>query len=281
MAKSLNQQTRELVGKNYGKSSLTTEKLLSNIRTISNYLEEKYGLEKINNVKTHMVDSYFADKLEEGLSPATLTSHATAWREIADAVDKQNIVARTNLELGVDRTGAARFQPKDADAEKISEIRDQLVERSETSLKDLALLAAHDLREEFGLRAKESLMSSKVAEHDGKQYLQIEGTKGGRERELEIRTEAQMQAVEQAINVAQELGNANGRIIPPEMSLAQMYNYQRNTLASLGACKANGNNMHVMRHGYAQERLSESGDKKLVAEELGHGRESVVAHYVR
>jgi site-specific recombinase XerD len=174
-----------------------------------------------------------------------------------------------------------RYVPREANTERIDSVRSVLAERASTDLKDKALLAAHDLRVTFGVRAKESLMSSKTVEKDGKQYLQIEGSKGGRPRMVEIRTPEQAQAVEQVRSVAAALGNPTGRIIPTDMSLKQMYDYQRNTLAKLGATKANGANMHVVRHAWAQERLRDTGDRKLVAEDLGHGRESVTAHYAK
>ena len=75
--------------------------------------------------------------------------------------------------------------------------------------------AADGLRVGFGLRAKESLMSSKVETRNGKQYLTIEGAKGGRPRELAARTETQIKALQGVAETARDLGSGTGRIIPP------------------------------------------------------------------
>lgn len=279
MAGKLEHQARQLVGKNYGVSHETTAKLLSNIRSVAGWLESKYGLQNISNIKPHMVNTYFGEMQQASRAASTMQNHATAWRTIADAVGKPNIVPRSNKELGIERTAVDRYRPITTNTEKLSEIRSQLAERAEDTIKDKALLAAHDLREAFGLRAKESLMSTKTIERDGRQFLKVEGAKGGRPRELAVRTEAQIRAVDQAREVSKELGSKTGRLIPPSASLKQMYDYQRNTLRSLGATKINATNMHAMRHEYAQERIQDTGDRKGVANELGHGRESVTQHY--
>jgi len=112
-------------------------------------------------------------------------------------------------------------------------------------------------------------MSTKTIEINGKPHLQVEGAKGGRPRTIEVRTEYQARVVEQAREVSRDLGSKTGRLIPPDISLKQMYDYQRNTLASLGASKEDGTNAHALRHSYAQDRLEETGDRQWVAEELG------------
>lgn len=279
MAGRLEHQARQLIGKNYGVSHETTAKLLSNIRSIAGWLEGKYGLQNITNVKPHMVESYFAEKASQGYAASTMQNHATAWREIAGAVGKPNIVPKTNRELGIERSSNDRYRPQTANNEGLNAIRSKLEQRAQDSLKDRALLSAFQLREAFGLRAKESLMSTKTVEINGRPHLQVEGAKGGRPRTLEIRTEYQARVVEQAREVSRELGSKTGRLIPPDLSLKQFYDYQRNTLASLGASKEDGTNAHAQRHSYAQDRLEETGDRQWVAEELGHGRESVTQHY--
>ena len=280
MAGKLEHQARQLVGKNYGVSHETTAKLLSNIRSVAQWLETRYGLQNISNIKPHMVDRYFREMRQASRAASTMQNHATAWRTIARAVGKPNIVPRSNTELGIERNAADRYRPATANSEKLDELRAQLSERAANgSLKHQALLAAHDLREAFGLRAKESLMSSKVIVVNGKPHLKVEGAKGGRPRMLSIRSESQVRAVNQAQEVSKDLGSKTGRLIPPEMSLKQMYDFQRNTLRALGATKENASNMHVMRHEYAQERLQETGDRMGVANDLGHGRESVTQHY--
>jgi len=67
--------------------------------------------------------------------------------------------------------------------------------------------------------------------------------------------------------------------MPANLTRAQAYNTQKNTLHQLGATRATAANMHALRHAYAQDR-AQVIDRKTLAEELGHGREDVVSHYV-
>lgn len=269
MARNLEFQARQLIGKNYSVAQKTTEKLLSNIKSISTFLEKTYGLQRIGDVKTHMVNLYFDKMKASGYSPATMASHSGAWRVIAEATGKRNIVPRANAELGISRTD--RFSPKTADIERINDIRQALYAKSEN------LGSAHDMRVAFGLRSMESIRSSKSERIDGKEFLRVEGAKGGRPRLLEINTPEQREAIQRVQAIA-ERQHTQG-LIPPDKSLRQFYNIQKNTLSNLNATKSNGANMHVLRHSYAQQLSRNGTSDKKIAEVLGHGREEVVKHY--
>ncbi len=284
MGKPLSMQAREAIGKQYGRqhSAQTTQAVMSAVKTFTDFVETQYGLEKIENLKSHMVESYVAARQEDGIGTAQLTRDATAMRIVADAIDKANIVPRTNSELGIHRDMSERYAPQSVNDDKLAEIRSALLERAERTDEgaDKAMVAAFDLRAEFGLRANESLMS-RVAEAEGKLSLEVLGAKGGRERTLEPQNETQIKALEQYRDTSREIGNVNGKCIPPDMSARQMYDYQRNQIRELGGTKSNAAHMHSQRHEYAQGRISSGANRLEVAEELGHGREEVVHHYVR
>jgi hypothetical protein len=125
--------------------------------------------------------------------------------------------------------------------EKLKEIRGIIEAKAQAGDKVAKMyLAADRLREAFGLRAKESLMTSKVYERDGRQYLQVEGSKGGRTRDLLVKNKQQQKAVQLLIETAKALGSGTGRIIPPAMSLKQAYHAQRNLWAKLGGTRQAG-----------------------------------------
>jgi site-specific recombinase XerD len=113
----------------------------------------------------------------------------------------------------------------------------------------------------------------------GELRLEVLGAKGGRERELTANTESQRDALERYLETSKQIGNVNGKLIPPEMSARQMYDYQRNTIRVLGGTKENGANMHVLRHQYAQNLDKEGKETKEISEQLGHSREEIVNHY--
>ena len=123
----------------------------------------------------------------------------------------------------------------------------------------------------------ESIRSSRVDAIDGKEYLRVDGAKGGRPRSIIIETEQQRVAIARVQAIAARQGTPG--LIPADKNLKEFYNFQKNALHNLGATKAQNANMHTLRHDYAQ-RLAKSGvHDKQIAERLGHNREEVVKHY--
>lgn len=278
--KSLNQQAREAIGKNHRSSFGATAKLLSSIAQITNYLSERYGLESIKNVKTHMVNAYFDSRKEAGIGKSQLSADATAWRQIAHAVGKDNIVPRDNKSLDIRREAPDRYRPVMANNDKLQEIRLAITQKAATGDPKFAMLAAAEaVRETFGLRAQESLMSAKIVMINGSAHLHINGAKGGRERDIKIRTPEQAQAARLVAAVATAVGNKHGSIIPSNMSLKQALNFQRNTIHRMGGTKGNASHMHSQRHNYAQQECKAGRSDSQVSRDLGHVREAIIAHY--
>lgn len=265
----LTNEARKLVGKNWSKSSLTREKLLQNIRAIAKFMASQ-GLQHISNMKSKHVGRYFDNLKSRGLAPSTMQNHATALRLIAGSIGKANIVPKSNNELGITRTD--RYKPVLANQAKLSTIRERLAQT------DQRLLAAYDLRDAFGLRSKESLCSREIVERDGKLYLKVEGAKGGRPRQLEISTEKQVAAIRQVQQIIDAQGTRT--LIPDGTTLREYYNFQKNTLYSLGARRADGSNMHAQRHAFAQAEVSVGKNSGVVQTELGHGEQRTLRHYV-
>jgi len=275
----LERQALCMFGKGHGKASLTREKLLSNVREFSRFLHTKYGLEKIDNIKSKMVEAYVKDLHARGLSASTMAGKMTAVRAVASAIHKQNIVARENKVYGIERI---RINPQIVNPEKVSEIRAEIQARADAGDKIAHMcLAAESLRAAFGLRAKESLMSSKIIqEKDGTRYLQIEGAKGGRPREHLVKTEPQCRAVQLIIETSKAVGSATGRIIPPSLSLRQAYDAQRNLWRALGGTRNIGANMHGERHSYARDRHKSGASNRQLMIDLGHGGDRSPSSYL-
>ena len=266
------------MGKNWSKASLTREKLLGNTREFARFVSERYGLERIENLKSKMVEVYARDMHERGLAASTMAGKMTAVRELAEAIGKRNIVDRHNAVYGIERT---RINPQAVNHDRLLEVRQLISVRAAQGDKVAQMVRAADsLRVAFGLRAKESLLSSKVETKDGKLFLSIEGAKGGRSRELEARTESQHKAVQLVSETAKELGSGTGRIIPPGMTLKQAYNAQRNFWRECGGTRAVGANMHGERHCYARERDAEGTPKQQLMVELGHGGDRSPSAYL-
>lgn len=275
--KSLERQALDCMGKNWSKASETREKLLNNVAQFAEFVENRYHLERIENLKPGMITAYAADMVAQGLSPSTMANKMTAVREVCGAIGKQGICAKDNKAYGIERI---RINPQSVNQDKLAEIRGALVERAAAGNRVAKMMVAADaLREAFGLRNKESLMTTKVVERDGQPFLAVEGAKGGRLRFLPIDSQMKEAAVKVAQETAKQLGSGTGRIIPPEMSLKAAYDAQRNAWRALGGTKENSANIHGERHLHAREMRADGATREEIMAELGHGEDRSTAAY--
>jgi len=202
----------------------------------------------------------------------------TAVRTIACSIGKQNIVERHNAAYGIERV---RINPQAVNHDRLLEVREAISARADQGDRiALMVRAADSLRVAFGLRAKESLMSNRIEIRDGRTFLHVEGSKGGRPRELQVRTESQMKAVQLVAETARTLGSGTGRILPINMTLKQAYDAQRNLWRQCGGTRAAGANMHGERHGYARGRDAQGAARSVIMSELGHGEDRSPSAYL-
>lgn len=270
--KPLATQGLEVIGKNWSVGSATREAHLQHTKDFCNFVSQRFALENIRNMKTNHVQAYVEYLKNDGLGNGTICNRMAAVRDLAQAIGKANIVAKENKDYGVAR--GSRQKPVIENQNEVNRIRLTLAEMASNGDRVAMMChAAAGLRDEFGLRAKESLMTSKLVDTPNGVALRIEGAKGGRSRDLPIRNEAQLQAVQQVALVSQALGSGTGRIIPPEMTLKEAYNAQRTLWRELGGTKSNASHMHAARHTKAQEMNAQGYTQGDVMRELGHGED--------
>lgn len=266
MARKLEHEARQMVGKNWGKGSGTHKKLLSNIRSIARYMETQ-SLQSIKHMKTKHVLNYFEYQKQRGLSASTLQNHATAMRFLAQAIGKRNIVPRTNQELGIVRTG--RYSPKTSDPVQQELLREALY------MKHPALGIAHDLRAVFGLRAQESL-TARVVNRSGEELIRVVG-KGGRIREVPVDSVERSMTLLAFKQFTTDQGTPG--VIPADKTLKQFYTFQKNAVYRAGSTKQSMSNMHILRHQLAQDMERDGKTDDEIADILGHGRRDSARHY--
>jgi len=253
-------------------SSLTLSKRFGDAGRLGQMIEQKYGLESINNLKPGHIQGVFSDMKDGGMSQSQLTSYATAARVIAKGIGKENIVPPDNKSLGISRAGE-RYRPIDANLEKLEQIKNDLYKEG----KWLGLAA--EMREQFGLRVRESLGSVNTVQHpNGTLELEVRWAKGGRHRTVPIKTPAQRDIVQCVQQYVRENGLTS--LIPKKFDKAEGIQHQKEKLDKFGAHKSTNSNAHAARHHYAQEQIKAGASRADVAEKLGHGREEVVSHYV-
>lgn len=108
----LEYQATHCISKERHVGDKTNTEHLGSLGRVGRWLEDRYGLSDIRNMKSHMVQTFFR---EQDMSPSTVEKYATSFRLIASSIGKENIVPRSNKELG-GRTAAERYAPKVGEA---------------------------------------------------------------------------------------------------------------------------------------------------------------------
>lgn len=161
--KPLSVQALDRIGKNWGLGSQTREAYLHHTKDFCKFVSKKFALENIKNLKPNHVQSYVQHMKDVGLDNGTMCNRMAAVRVLAEAVGKGNIVAIKYKEYGIAR--GSRQKPIIANQTEVNRIRTTLAELANTGNR-IAMMchAAGELRDSFGLRSKESRMSSKLVD---------------------------------------------------------------------------------------------------------------------
>lgn len=276
--KPLRSQALERVGKNWKKSKGTREAKLQTIKRFTNFIEKKYGLERIEHLKPGHVKAFAEHLHEQKIDARTGANYMAHIRDLCQAIGKKGIVSKDNAAYGFG--GVSRMNPMKVNISKIGEIQIKLESMAAASNRTAMMMtASFAMREAFGLRQKEALLSNKISIANGKTVLEVEGAKGGRLRQIEIVNEKQLNALDKVALTARLLENANGRIIPPERSLEQALRTESRLWSKLGGTREAKANMHSQRHSYAQTRKNDGATKAELNNDLGHGEHRSLGHY--
>lgn len=283
----LNYELKQLCQRNHDGSYATRHAREAILTQIANQLHELgYRNIKATSLKPKHVTALVERWKSQSLSPGTIKNRMTELRWWAEKVNKANVMARDNEHYGIARRQYVTNLDKSRTltSSDLSKVTDPYTQLS------LKLQAA------FGLRLEESIkICPDWAYRSDRLILKDSWTKGGRARELPIRNERQRAALEEAKQLA-----GKGSLIPADQS----YKAQMNRFKA--QCRAAGIfHVHGHRHHYAQERYREltgwlcpaqGGPKSkeltldqkgldhkarlIISQELGHGRERIVAVYI-
>ncbi|MCG7556265.1 phage integrase N-terminal domain-containing protein [Pseudoalteromonas sp. Of11M-6] len=254
--------------------------------------EGGYKLPNPNSLKPKHVEYLVERWKSEKLSPSTIKNRMAHVRWWAEKIGKSSMLPKSNsgsnhaIKLDIEKRCyvPTESKAKDLDLEKLAKVGNSNVK---LSLK---------LQKEFGLRRAEAIkFRPSYAIRGDKLVLKASWCKGGRARELPIRTESQREVLREVQQAA-----GNGSLIPNDKTyIQQLRSYERET-SNVGLDK-----MHGLRHMYAQERYHElagwkcplaggptskelSPEEKaidrdvrnLITEELGHTREQITVQYI-
>ncbi|GAA0367816.1 integrase domain-containing protein [Bowmanella denitrificans] len=222
---------------------------------------------------------------EQSLATKTIKNRMSALRWWADKVGKRNIVHKTNEEYGIARVFSSPIgKSKSLDLEKHSKITD---DHLKLSLR---------LQQEFGLRREECIKFI-LSYADQQDHLRLKGswTKGGKPRQIPIRTDSQKKLLDDI-----RAFNKGASMIPAEKNYKQQLDNYVYQTSRVGLSKNHG-----LRHHYARERYfsltgwkcpADGGPKRaelsgelrkqdvearmIISRELGHERFSITYTYL-
>lgn len=283
----LNYQLKQLCHRNRDGSYSTQAKRMHHLMLIANQLDA-LGFRGMNahSLKPKHVEALIKNWQQQELGVGTIKNRVAVLRWWAQKVDKQNVVARSNDHYGIpDRQFVTNeSRATSVSASDLEKIRDPYVRMS------------LELQRVFGLRREEAIkFTPSYADRGDHITLKPTWTKGGKERDVPVRTEEQREVLNRAHGLAE-----GGALIAADRNYVQQLRvYERHT-ADAGLSK-----MHGLRHAYAQRRYEEltgwkspaaggpvtralSPGQKLVdrharqtiSRELGHEREQITSVYL-
>jgi hypothetical protein len=254
---------------------------------IANQLQEM-GFKHMHatSLKGKHVAALVARWHKEQIAPGTFKNRMAQLRWLAEKNGTPKIIARSNDAYGIpDRVYVTNVSKAiELDLGRLAQINDPY---TQMSLK---------LERAFGLRRKESIMIRPAWADRGDRIVLLDSwAKGKRAREIPVRNAEQRQVLDEAKQFA-----GKGSLIPKEMRYVEQVKRFETQCRKVGI-----HHVHGLRHHYAQERYREltgwecpanGGPKSKaltpeqkaidhearmkITEELGHGREQIVAQYL-
>ena len=141
------------------------------------------------SLKPKHIEALIKEWFAKDLSIGTINNRMAAIRWWARKVNKQNVVARSNEHYGIPdrRFVTNESKAKSVTSEQLEKVRDEHVRMS------------LELQQAFGLRREEAMKIQPIVADQGDHlFLKGSWTKGGRERIVPIRTEAQREVLNRA-----------------------------------------------------------------------------------
>ena len=232
------------------------------------------------------VTALVAEWQRQRIAVGTIKNRLAAIRWWAGKVNRRGAVARDNDFYGIAsrQMVSAVSKAKTLTAEQLARITDRHV------------YVSLELQRAFGLRREEALkFRPNYADRGDRLVLKASWTKGGKSREIPIRTDEQRKLLGRVWQLA-----GRGSLIPTERSYVQHLRVYVRQIMNAGLSK-----MHGLRHAYAQQRYFEltgwlcpvaggpkthtlskqdqridKASRLTISHELGHVRQQIVSIYI-
>ena len=285
--KDLNYQLKQLCAQNRDGSYATQAQRLWLLTLIANQLHD-LGFRQLDchSLKPKHIEALVKHWLAENLAVATIKNRMAALRWWAMKVNRQNVMTRTNDHYGIpDR----QFLTHESKAKTVTT---EVLEK----VRDVYVRMSLELQQAFGLRREEAIkIIPSYANRGDTLVLKDTWTKGGKARELLIRTDEQRAVLNRAHQLA-----GRGSLIPTNRNYVEQLRLYEGHTGRAGLSK-----LHGLRHAYAQQRYQEltgwappaaggpvskslipeqkvrdTEARRTISPELGHQREAITAVYL-
>jgi len=285
--KDLNYELKQLCHRNRDGSFATQSDRGRILDLIANQLHELgYRDMHARSLKPKHIEALTERWKAESLSAGTIKNRMTTLRWCAEKIGKQNVIARENDEYGI---------PHRQHVTNVSKAR-ELTGTDLDKVSDPYTAMSLKLQAAFGLRRAESIKIEPAwADRGDRLVLKLNWCKGGRAREIPIRTDAQRQLLDEAKAFVR-----GGSLIPRDGRYVDQLRRFEHQCSQAGIHRVHGH-----RHAYAQVRYREltgwnapaaGGPRSreltlaqktvdrdarfTISRELGHEREQVTAIYL-
>ena len=211
----LNHQLKKLCARNRDGSQATQHTREKLLKSIADELSS-LGFRRMSakSLKPKHIEALVARFQEQDMKPGTIKNYMSALRWWAEKVGKQNVIAKDNAFYGIESRVFVTNESKarDIDREHLNQISDPY------------LKVSLELQKAFGLRREESIKFIPTYA-DQSTFIRLKDTwcKGGKAREIPIRTDEQRNVLLKAHKIA-----GKGSLIPSHlMYVQQMRLYER------------------------------------------------------
>ncbi|KGQ40060.1 integrase, partial [Gallibacterium anatis] len=170
-----------------------------------------YGIRNVTQLKGKHIRYLVESWKSEGVSTGTIKNRMSHLRWLAEKIGNPRIVERSNSSYNIENR---RYVDNYINKAKNLSTRD--LER----FKDEYLKYSLRLQQEFGLRREESMkFQPKFADRESKIVLKASWCKGGREREIPIRTQSQRDLLNEIHVFCRKMQSKS--LIPPDRTYKQ------------------------------------------------------------
>ena len=260
--------------------------LENRIETVLNHLREWTSTRSLKQLDSQRIEAFvqtLKDKVaNQEISRKTTENYISALNRIIEYTNfrlDKNLETISPKQYELSR-GAFVYVDRAVSQETHEKFLSFLSEKGD--IRAQALMHSVILQREFGLRLRESLAikQSTIERALETRVLHLgreDGTKSGRERNIEIWRESQYEALKNTLDFMKE--NNLTSLIPCE-TLREQYNFAYNVMKEFNE-KYGNFHYHGERHAFAQESHKEQRSLEEIRNDLGHGRSEIVKVYVK